>query len=361
MKEIGSEFWLEHSNSIVGKGSFNKLIDFGNDKQLLYTGRTAIDYVLEDIKESIRSVYMPAYCCSSMLQPFYERGIDIKFYEVTIENNEIVYDINFEKDIDIFFANSYFGYSSSTMDDIINAFKIRNKIIIEDITHRLLNKNNHSGTADYYIASLRKWFAIPSGGLAIKQHGNFKKIPLFKAPDTVINKKIRAMHIKREYMNTSNNSIIKKSDFLELFAEFNNSIKSNYKYLMIDDLSRGILREINITELKKKRKENVKYIYDNLEVTRDISFLIEKPEYDDDCLLFLPLIIKNDVRAKLREYLISKSIYCPVHWPIPTKAVSKQYNTELYQQELSLVCDHRYGLYEMDKIVKMIGEFQSTL
>ena len=44
------------------------------------------------------------------------------------------------------------------MDSAIETFKGRDVIIIEDITHRLLNEQNYCIKADYLIASLRKWF-----------------------------------------------------------------------------------------------------------------------------------------------------------------------------------------------------------
>ena len=53
--------------------------------------------------------------------------------------------------------------------------KNRGVIVIEDITHRLLSNEMRCKEADYCIASIRKWFAVPSGGVAIKQKGSFSK------------------------------------------------------------------------------------------------------------------------------------------------------------------------------------------
>jgi hypothetical protein len=66
-----------------------------------------------------RAVYMPSYCCESMLQPFIDRDIKIHFYSVIPDDSGIKYLIDYKKDFDIFFATSYFGYSSS-----VHGFKL---------------------------------------------------------------------------------------------------------------------------------------------------------------------------------------------------------------------------------------------
>lgn len=77
--EIGSEYWLDDkcSNNVI----------------FALSGRTAIDLILQDIKAKglhPKSVYMPAWCCDSMLQPFVDRGLDISFYDISYANGELV-------------------------------------------------------------------------------------------------------------------------------------------------------------------------------------------------------------------------------------------------------------------------------
>lgn len=361
MKEIGSEFWIDHRFTEQNSNLFEELINFGDDRQLLFSGRTAIDYVLDDIQKPINCVYMPSYCCISMLQPFIDRNISIEFYEVIADESGINYYIDFEKNVDIFFATCYFGYQDTAMDDIIGKFKLRNTIVIEDITHRLLCEKNFSEKADYIIASLRKWFAIPSGGLAVKQSGKFKEMLLSSPPKNILNKKISAMEKKAIYMEESETNTIDKNEFLNLYSEFNKYLQNNYRRIRIDEYSLKILNTLDISLIKKKRRENISYIYENLQLTDDFSFLINEFNYNKDCLLFIPLIVDKRIREDLKQYLISNSIYTPVHWPLPKLPQLKKYSTELYEKELSLVCDQRYGLSDMQRIVSMIGEFKDWL
>ena len=85
MREIGSEFWLkdiptQHIEDLP------QWLNVGDDRQFLLSGRTAIDFVLEDISQDISCVYMPSYCCESILQPFVDKEIHIEFYDVVISD-----------------------------------------------------------------------------------------------------------------------------------------------------------------------------------------------------------------------------------------------------------------------------------
>ena len=73
----------------------------------------------------------------------------------------------------------------------------------------------------------------------------------------------------------------------------------------------------------------------------------------NDCPLFVPILYKN--RNELREYLIKKEIYCPIHWPKPFK--ENEISNLLYEKEISLVCDQRYTADDMKRIVKEIKGF----
>ena len=72
--EIGSEFWLEREVQPMKE----------RDGVYTLSGRTAIDVILQDIllKRSVKNVYMPAYCCDSMIAPFAARGIEVELYDV---------------------------------------------------------------------------------------------------------------------------------------------------------------------------------------------------------------------------------------------------------------------------------------
>jgi hypothetical protein len=59
---------------------------------------------------------------------------------------------------------------------------------------------------------------------------------------------------------------------------------------------------------------------------------------------FVPILLPN--RNEIRAHLTKNEIYCPVHWPKPEGCESN-----IYDHELSLICDQRYGIKDMKRIV----------
>ena len=363
IREIGSEFWLDNTPAEY-TGKLPKWLCNGDDQCLLISGRSAIDYILNDITNDIRSVYMPSYCCKSMLQPFLHKNIHIDYYDVIFEGGEVKYLIDYEKQCDIFFATSYFGFSSTVMDSVIESFSNKGVIVIEDITHRLLCEKMYSQKASYSIASLRKWFPIPSGGIAIKLNGTFSKQQL-KSSHEMVKTKITAMREKAnyilEYSKDSNTQLEDKQNYLNLFLKFNEMLNINYSSIEIDNLSRYILSKVDIEVIKKKRCENAYFMYDALKKCKFVKPMISILDFTKDCPLFFPIRIRPDIRNGLRTYLVDNEIYCPIHWPVSNASSLNSSTRKIYDEELSLICDQRYSIDDMEKIVNKIGEFGRSI
>lgn len=350
VKEIGSEFYLDKSCIQGNDKIISNNLYFGEDNKLVFLGRTAIDYVLNDIlnDRKIKKAYLPSYCCSSIIQPFIDREINIDFYDVYYDNG-LKYNIDYKKECDIFFVINYFGYQDNSLDYYIDILKQRNIVIIEDITHSLLSRRVFNKHSNYVIASLRKWFGILSGGIACKIGNIFYEQKLVKPEEKIINNKFEAMTEKRNYLNNGNE--IRKKVYLEKFEYFNEKIINYYKNIDIDDCSINILKTINIELIREQRINNSRIIYSQLKNCNEINFLNEIK--DGDCPLFVPLIMKKNIKEKISQGLINKKIYCPSHWPKP----NIECKSNIYGNELSLICDQRYKLddmYYMTETIKKI-------
>ena len=68
-----------------------------------------------------------------------------------------------------------------------------------------------------------------------------------------------------------------------------------------------------------------------------------------DCPIFVPILTTN--REAIRKKLIENEIYCPIHWPKP----NDKCESNLYELELSLICDQRYNEADMQRIVDVIN------
>ena len=76
-----------------------------------------------------------------------------------------------------------------------------------------------------------------------------------------------------------------------------------------------------------------------------------------DVPLFVPVLVREDLRNPLRRYLIDNDIYCPVHWPLSDLHKPMTGSKQLFESELSLICDQRYGENDMKRIADTIKEF----
>ena len=351
--EIGSEYW-KFEGSLIKDNS--KFWDLGKDTKFLLSGRTAIFYILKNILKykNIRKVYMPSYSCYSMIQAFKDLEIEVEYYDVYF-NEVLKYNIDLENDSDIFFAMNYFGYSETNMEEYIKKIKEKGKIVIEDITHSILSKKRFSEYSDFLIASLRKWFPISSGGLAVNRKENFSLELSENTNEKLITLKNLAMENKKNYINKFEENNIEdnqkeKNIFLKEYSESNEILEKDYQNYKIDENSYKILMGIDIEEIIKKRRENVKLIYEKLSKNLNIKFLINNFK-EDDCLLFVPIILNHKIRDDLRKFLIGNKVYLPVHWPLEERV------NNIFDKELSLICDQRYSISDINYYLDLILDF----
>ncbi|BDZ82318.1 hypothetical protein Lac2_04520 [Claveliimonas bilis] len=343
--EIGSYFWLDRSEKIESKKGINWLPAM-NDSCFTFSGRNAIDVVIRDIlkNQRIDVVYAPSYCCVSMLQEFIDRGLKIAFYDINFENGRFTYQIPEVLPHSVVLIMSYFGLNTMEAHRAIERLHNSGSIIIEDITHSLLRKDTVSNSCDYVVASLRKWFAIPTGGWAGKKRGSFSEKPGLDS-NHAVQEKIAAMKEKYDYLTGKVDS---KENFLLAQANFENDLIHVDRMLKIDDVSLSIIERLNIDEIITRRRQNAGILIDGL---KDLSSIIQIPQIDMsvDVPLFVPVIMETEKRDSLRQYLIERGIYCPVHWPETMGAAMG-----IRANELSLICDQRYSVGDMKAIVDTI-------
>lgn len=318
MREIGSEFHKMPIES--GRG-----LKYPRSGALVFSGRTAIESVLKKIPDA-RSVLVPSYCCDSMIVPFRDAGINVKHFSVNWIDG-LKTEINDSADI-LLWCN-YFGY--------INEMPDFDGFVIEDITHSFLSENQCHERSDFFVASLRKWEPVLCGGYcSVDAEG--------AAPsETFVEGKSSAMDLKTRYLQDLDEC--KKPKFLQMFAASNEWLADNYSGLSIDSWSREYLNCVNAEEQRGIRRRNAHVLYENLD--GKVQFLF--PEEKMDCPLFVPILLKN--RDDVRRHLTSNKVYCPVHWPKPDGAKSN-----IYDMELSLICDQRYGADDMERIVSVLLE-----
>lgn len=339
MNEIGSEYHYIEKNK--GKGiPFPSIV---NDYSLVFSGRTAIETIIENTK--IRKVMFPSYCCDSMLQPFRNANIDICFYQVDFDNG-LKIDINIPEDVNCILWCNYFGFNTPMPD--FSDFLSHGGIIIEDITHSYFSRRQYDDQSCFLIASLRKWDAILCGGYCATKEGILMTKPSSIPSKWYVSRKKKAMIDKLNYLE--NKCMINKEEYINGFQECNFWLSNNYHDLTIDDESKEYLMSIDTDNLRRIRINNAMVIYKGLDEINCVKPMFEIDEMD--CPLFVPVIVESSKREKIRQELINHSIYCPVHWPKP----NADCESNLYNLELSIICDQRYSETDMNEIVTVLKE-----
>lgn len=337
--EIGSEFSsIEYSQ---GEGIY--LPDNVLDECLTFSGRTAIETVIMNEKK-IKRIIVPSYCCEAMLVPFIKEHIELVFFNVFFDSG-LKIELNITDDIDAILWCNYFGFECDMPD--LSEFVQRGGIIIEDITHSLYSSKQYNKQSHYLIASIRKWGPLLSGGYCASRKNKLFYKPNNKPSSDYLFMKDKAMKLKSEFLKGYK---VNKSDFLELFANCNKWLVENYSSLTIDDYSKNILTSIDAKKEYTIRKTNAKFLYTRLIEIDDIQFMF--PEKNMDCPLFVPIVIKNGKRDLIRKKLLDNRIYCPIHWPKP----NVNCESNIYDLELSLVCDQRYNDTDMSRMISVINK-----
>ncbi len=331
VREIGSEFW-----DIPTKSQNNDLF---NDFSWFVSGRAALRAILRQIPIdtglSSISLALPSYLCSSLIEPLEKENINYCFYSVKILNGSLKYDFSSVLDCNVILIMDYFGYESAQIDPLI-----KNKIIIRDLTHSIFIKKYDD--SDYCFGSLRKWAGYICGGFAYSRFG--KIIASGTQPTKYIELRKMAMFHKAQYISrkTNNKQHLRFFRDAEVFLD-----ECDISPCYIDDVEAA--KKLDVDFLKKTRRANARLIIREL-----TDYCLFTQLGQNDCPLCVPIIYKK--RDELRDYLISLNIYCPIHWPKP-KQLHNQMSQELYDNEISIVCDQRYSEQDMKRIIEAIKSF----
>lgn len=352
LNEMGSEYWLNEDELIF----YHTLKDDASIAYVL-SGRTAIDFIIRDIRavRGFESVYIPSYCCESMIEPFLRNHIHISFYEVQFSEGGVRLSSDDINKCDAILLIDYFGYKNPDLISIAKNAASDGVIVIYDETH-MLNGNSHiKEYAHYTFCSYRKWF-----------YGNVAKVwtsGLFNVSKPVF----RLMHyemlrnegarLKWSYMK---GAPVEKQEFLSLFGEAEALLEHEYMDKAAEPRSISRIEGMDFSTIIAKRRENAKYLIKEL---RKINFPWLKTIVSElgasDCPLFVPVQIDVNLRNQVRELLTFRGIYCPIHWPLSLLHRNENLLDSWlapYYSELSLICDQRYNLSNMDKIVQILIE-----
>lgn len=346
---MGSEYSLDVACFSPKEDTiYNRLKDF---KTVYYnTGRSAIKGVLREIRG--KRALLPAYICQSVIQAFEQEHYSIEFYNINTDLSIDINDLNRKctPDLDVIFVMHYYGTLQNRNDltSIRNLSNTLSLTIVEDTTHGILT--NVQTIGDYCVASLRKWFALPDGGVAYSLLQKIDSVPVAKEM-SFANVRTAGMFLKGLFVNglTESNEIYRKQ-----FGEAEKMINEDSRVFAISDFSDALVKVFDVGDAIQRRKNNAGYLHKNIE--NPLIVPIFKEPNIDICPFFYPLYVEN--RDKFRNYLNQNKIYCPVHWPIEDKRLF-EYDAVRYISEhiISIPIDQRYGISDMEYLCSIINRY----
>lgn len=342
-QEIGSEFHIE--NIGCTKTAENNLFTYLKKFNSSYfdSGRSALRCLLQQIKH--KKVLLPGYICESVRLCFGSE-CSVVYYNVNsdfkIDWNDLLEKI--KCDVDVVYIHYFNGYIGEEYDfnALLELKKKYGFVIIEDTTHSLLSEVNTVG--DFCVASLRKWFPVPDGGVLYSKQA-LKSQSLQNSSWSMIKKD--AMEKKREYLQGDSDD---KQSFLKVFSYTESVLDRQAEPFSISSYSYNALKTIDCNVVANTRKCNYELLKNIINC---------KPIADggiNQIPLFYMISVSHN-RNGLRTFLSDSGIYCPVHWPIYGELKSVPNAVLNNETELSIPIDQRYDSNDMLHIAKVYRNY----
>lgn len=365
-REIGGEFHLQPSN--LFKKSANQLDRFIScDSRCFLTssGRDSLKVVIKILNLTPDDgVLLPSYLCKEILIPFKEENISFSFYKINLDLSVDIDDIKkrITKKHKALLIIHYFGFSQP-IEEIQRLTREYSLCLIEDISHSFLScyASKPSGSfGDVSFSSFRKLLPIFDGSLLCINKKEIDNSFGWKSHslDWILYLYLRGLSMFLKYIYLKTHSIPKLL-FLKLFFWADKILNAYPKPVKISCLSRSLLNKFDFDNIISRRRANFQYLLDNWQFTC-INPLFNRLPFDI-CPFGFPVLTKN--RDYIRQELIKRKIYLPIHWNLPPEVDRVEFNTswEISRNILTIPIDQRYKTRDMDYLVKQIEEIEHNV
>ena len=329
--ELGGEFYLDLNTLSEKEHSVASCL--ASERPLFFdSGRSALRFAAQGLRPG--TILLPEYICDSVRSAF--PAHTLRFYRLTPSLEIDLSDLaeKLDESTSAVFLMHYFGavQPRPALEYLSAARQRFGFTVIEDTTHSIFSRPRTVG--DLCVCSLRKWFALPGGGIL---YG----LGLTALADTPLprrrtdNTRAYGMVCKAMFLH---GELDCNAEYLEIFRKTEEALDAQTESYQISDLSRFLLRTVDADALTARRKSNY------AQLKRALSALGVSPICriaQTDCPLVLPIWAEN--RGALRSYLMDHRIYCAVHWPFDgVQAEERPLAQRMAAHMLSLPIDQRY-------------------
>lgn len=355
MKDIGSIFPLYDedlysvSQECPKKSVGGNVIRFSLCREAIFTIAKLHD-------DSNRIALLPAYTCQTVIDPFIQQGWTCHYYNIKkslrIDTEDLIR-LSERVQPAVTIVHPYLGMDLN--DEELSALNILNQrgyLLVEDMTQCIFSKKRHS-FFDYYVGSYRKWTKIPDGGfLEVRESDNIE-MPT-EVSESFIRKQIDAMYLRGQYFLTGNERL--KEISIRLNKEATGALEKIGRLHKMSCFSSEIWDNIDFKLIERKRLENYRYLFENLDTGKGIDLICKDISEVTSAPLYFPIYAKD--RSNLQKRLAAGHIYAPVLWPVHNDDVLINENIKfIYNSILMLPVDQRYDLDDMHRIATSVNSY----
>ena len=297
------------------------------------SGRSSLRLILRSGFKNKRFL-LPDFLCKAILQIFDEAVVRYSFYRV---GRDLKIDpASFKgKRFDALYLINYFGQRHD-----IRSFSLDRVFVIEDNAFLPIFERPKYARRWIGFNSFRKISPIADGSLiqsTMKLKGDLiekKEAPFCKL-------KYKAKEIKSEYLSGKKHC---ESEYLDIFKKAEKLLDRQREIYTISRRSLFMLFELykGLESECLKRKRNYTFLGMHL---KGWGIRIRPEHYS-----FYVMAVEG--RDELREYLFSKDVFLPAHWPKFNGA-----DNPLYGTIISIPVDSRYENKDMLRIAHLIKKF----
>lgn len=348
--ESGSEFqWLQLRKR-SGKSAYQP------EMRLYSCGRTALAGLIKYGMDFLgwRRLWIPCYYCPEVVASIRATGIKTNFYhDSPADAVEVPTDVSAD---DAILIVNYFGRKSRSDYAGVYALGIA---VIEDHSHDPWSRWAIQSTAGHLVASYRKTLPVPDGGVLWSNVG----APLPPQPKankkagSGVPEKIEAMLMKAMYFD---GIIAEKEGYLDLFNQAKQNLAEQTTQKdgggeAISEISQAILNSFPWHNWRERRRTNYRHLRQQIPEWSDVKILEAQSRESYPFMLTLLFSARNK-RDIVRKHLIENSVYPAVIWPLDeiNEPWADEWARTLSGRILSIHCDGRYSLADMDKIAAIL-------
>lgn len=295
---------------------------FHDEAIKLNYARYCLEYVLE--KKKIKKILIPKLLCNSVADVCKKQNVEICYYSVGIDFLPI--DVQPQDDEWIYLVN-YYGQLEN---DIIRHYKstFGGRIILDNV--QAFFRKPIEGIDTIYTC--RKYFGVPDG--AFLYMGDWCDTELEQDFSSE-----KMSYILGRYEQDASN-------FYPLYVASEETISHCGKKRM-SALTENILRSLDYEQIKKRRKENYDYLFEEFKGINKLQL-----NKIDDAYMY-PLYINEG--SYIRKQLQDIKIYVPIIWPdLFARCSENELEYDMAKNILPLPIDHRYGLDDMEYVAKNV-------